>query len=97
MLHDRQKGLNGKKPETCAVTGKPLSPEDAYMDINGVKVGVKGYVFTHMTRDVKDELRAQWAKDIGPGTPKVPASKRDGAKTESAGETPLDTSKIKGE
>ena len=63
-LHEKQIGRDGKKPETCALSGKPLAPEDAYLGVGGVELGVKGYLYSHLTTAQKATLREQWVKDL---------------------------------
>ena len=63
-LHNKQIGQNGQRPETCALSGKPLAPEDAYMGVGGVEIGVKGYLYSHLTPEQKATLREQWSKDV---------------------------------
>lgn len=94
MLHERQMGRDGRKPETCAVSGKPLAPEDMYTTINGVKVGVKGYLWSHMTAAARAEFKEAAAGEIPPA-PHKPARLK-AAPTPDSGK-PLDLSDVKGE
>lgn len=63
-LHEKQIGQNGQKPETCAISGRALAPEDAYIGINGYEIGVKGYLFTHLAPDLKAQLKREWAEAV---------------------------------
>lgn len=63
-LHNKQIGRDGRRPETCALSGKPLAPEDVYIGVGGVEIGVKGYLYSHLTPAQKATLREQWAKDV---------------------------------
>lgn len=68
MLHETQIGRDGAKPEASAISGKALTPEDAYIGINGYWVGVKARELASMTPAEQKALRDEWAS-------KLPAAK----------------------
>lgn len=72
-LHEKQMGQNGQKPERCAISGKPLAPEDVYIGVNGVEIGVKGYLYAHLSPELKAQLKAEWAKDVSELPKSAPA------------------------
>lgn len=69
MLHERQMGRDGQKPETCTVSGKSLIPGDVFFDVNDVKLGVKAQVFrayrSEYGADAVAQLRKEFARQIG--------------------------------
>ena len=78
-LHEKQIG-RGSKPETCALSGKPLAPEDVYIGVSGVEIGVKGYLYTHLSPELKAQLKAEWAKDVSDLAKSVPAKSNAAAR-----------------
>lgn len=68
MLHEKQIGRAGK-PETCAISGKPLASEDVYFAVGDVLLGVKAMVFRAYTPEQFADLRKGWAKDVANAAP----------------------------
>lgn len=64
MLHEKQLGQNGQKPERCAISGRALLPEDIYFKVNGRWVGVKPREWRLLSDAEKRAMNTQWEADV---------------------------------
>lgn len=82
MLQEAQIGRGDARPERCAISGRVLEPEDVYMPINGVIIGIKAREWRDLTPEAKADWRAEWQNQFTADAPPSPmTSRRGGAPT----------------
>jgi hypothetical protein len=63
MLHEAQIGRNGQRPETSAISGYALAPEDVYMPLGDVIIGVKAREWREMEPKEQARHRTAWLRE----------------------------------
>jgi len=62
-LHEKQYSNTGK-PETSALSGKTLNPEDPYFQIKGYTLGVKARELWGLSAEEFEAMKTAWADDL---------------------------------